>query len=322
MNTVYRSSRKYWGRRGRELVDIDFERAEEFAGMVEGSPLPEPGDGELDDPVDYLNATMFSLTGDACFWTDDGYWYYRGEKGSRGWERLIRELYARGMREGSGPHQHYRAADYFSRLSTDEFRQFLEEGGAGNLQLVEGRVANLNEAGRVLKEKYGGDFRNLLRRAGHYAPRIVTALSRNFPRTWGRDRFETEEGTVRIYKRASLAPILLYEGLPVRGYGQELYGLDRITVAADYRLPQVLRGLEVLKYAPSLDEKIRRKEVLEEGSPEELAIRTATIVACNAIMKELQKRGDYNIAHVDAFLFFKGREFRAEEFHRVRTLNY
>jgi len=52
---------------------------------------------------------------------------------------------------------------------------------------------------------------------------------------------------------------------------------------ADYQVPRVLRALGVLEYCPSLADRINRHDLLEEGGPEELAIRAATIIACEAI---------------------------------------
>ena len=79
----------------------------------------------------------------------------------------------------------------------------------------------------------------------------------------------SREGDTQLLKKA-----------PVEAHFLALAGL---TAMADYQVPRVLRALGVLEYCPSLADRINRHDLLEEGGPEELAIRAATIIACEAI---------------------------------------
>lgn len=56
-----------------------------------------------------------------------------------------------------------------------------------------------------------------------------------------------------------------------------------LTAFADYQVPRVLRALGVLDYSPSLADRVDHHHLLEEGGQEELSIRAATIIACEAI---------------------------------------
>ena len=69
---------------------------------------------------------------------------------------------------------------------------------------------------------------------------------------------------------------MLYEAFGGGGMG-DLYRTEELTVFADYKLPQVLRRLGVLRYAPHLAERIDRLKPLEAGSREEGEIRAATV---------------------------------------------
>lgn len=54
---------------------------------------------------------------------------------------------------------------------------------------------------------------------------------------------------------------------------------SELTLFADYQLPWVLRGLGVLEYAPALAAAVDSQQLIPKDSPEERAIRAATILA-------------------------------------------
>lgn len=90
-----------------------------------------------------------------------------------------------------------------------------------------------------------------------------------------------------------------------------------VTCFADYQVPKVLRGLGVLSYGKSLAALVDSGAILQENSPEEIAIRAATVVACERI----------SVAHgvpperLDFWLWLRRNEF-SQPFHRVRTARY
>ena len=55
-------------------------------------------------------------------------------------------------------------------------------------------------------------------------------------------------------------------------YG-EFHDIDKITMFADYRVPQILNSLGCLWYSPLLENAIRRKEIIESGHKWEIQIR-------------------------------------------------
>jgi len=329
-------SRRYWEKRGKELVDIDFSRIREIAEEIASDRekrekllhLPDWRWKEYypADPVEYISHVGIAVAADACFWLEKGHWYFMGEKGASGWHKLTDVLRKRGDRKGKGKNSRERVASYLANLTLEEFEEILKIGGsnATELQLKRERVRNLNEYGRVLLEEYEGDFTNFLEAAGWEGPEIVEQLALKFPVAYGEDRVKTQEGVIPFDKRNHLVCIMLFEGLPSRGYGKNVKGLENMIPAIDYRIPQALRGMGALKYHDELARKIEKKEVLERNGREELAIRTAALVASYTFMKELQKfeeTRDVNAAHIDAYLFLRGRKM-GDNFHRVRTLAY
>lgn len=64
------------------------------------------------------------------------------------------------------------------------------------------------------------------------------------------------------------------ESFEGKGLG-DLHRTEELTVFTDYRLPQVLRRLSVLRYAPHLADQVDRREPLGAASREEVEIRLA-----------------------------------------------
>jgi hypothetical protein len=68
---------------------------------------------------------------------------------------------------------------------------------------------------------------------------------------------------------------------------------EQLTMFADYRVPQILRQLEIMEYTPELATKIDNEEELPYSSPEEVEIRASTVIAVEMIMEKI--RGDPEI---------------------------
>jgi hypothetical protein len=60
-------------------------------------------------------------------------------------------------------------------------------------------------------------------------------------------------------------------------------GVSDLTMFADYRVPQLLHHLNVTVYPPPLQDLLRSLTPLAAGSPEEVSIRAASIVAVERI---------------------------------------
>lgn len=90
-----------------------------------------------------------------------------------------------------------------------------------------------------------------------------------------------------------------------------------LTCFADYQVPKVLRGLGILVYAPKLQAMVDRGELLEQDSPMEVAIRAASIIACEMI----SKKKNVSSAELDFWLWQRRNDFDGL-FHRTLTRRY
>lgn len=65
--------------------------------------------------------------------------------------------------------------------------------------------------------------------------------------------------------------------------------IGKLTMFADYRVPQILHHLRILTYPPSLIEMLESEAPLLPGSREEISIRTASIVAVERLREEITR---------------------------------
>lgn len=94
---------------------------------------------------------------------------------------------------------------------------------------------------------------------------------------------------------------------------------------ADYRVPQILRAMKVLEYSEELSSKIDSKQEIPFGSPEEIEIRAATVIAVDLLQTELVQKGiDILVIELDWLLWQIGEKMKDElqPHHRTLTIYY
>ena len=157
-------------------------------------------------------------------------------------------------------------------------------GGTGDLQLLESRVRSLNELGQMLMREYKSKAYNVVEAAAQSALQLVRLVADKLPSF--RDSAEYHGKKVFFYKRAQLFAADLYGALQGKGLGL-FHDIDLLTAFADYKLPQVLRHIGILRYEKALAQKVDHHTLLDAGSPEEVEIRANTIWAVELIHQEL-----------------------------------
>jgi Queuosine salvage protein len=177
-------------------------------------------------------------------------------------------------------------AGWLAEVTEEELRGVFR-GGSSELQLLDERARILREAGRVLLDRYGGRFSNVLgRRSRLYdgGDGFLEVLTRDFPRFDDAASYNGE--TVRFWKLAQLSVWILEATLP-GGTGFE--DLDRLTAFADYIVPAALRVLGITRYSDALEATIRDGELIGAGSPWEVEIRAHTIHACEELARRVNE---------------------------------
>jgi len=209
---------------------------------------------------------------------------------------------------------------YLASLSSDELQGIL--GGRGTLQLMNERAYNLNELGSILIDDYAGDPVRLVEAAQGSAVALAGIMADTFPSFCDVAIYEGQ--AVYFYKRAQILAADLHGAFSGSGYGG-FSDIHQLTAFADYKLPQVLRHLGILRYDPDLADRIDAYKLIDPGSPEEVEIRANTIWAVELIRKQAAALGaDLMSSHIDWLLWNLGQNdaFRIKPYHRVRTIFY
>lgn len=103
-------------------------------------------------------------------------------------------------------------------------------------------------------------------------------------------------------KKLFLTPVLM------AGFVYSFNGHDVKTeglAPADYRIPQTLHNIGILRFSDRLVNFLDREEIMPENSEYVRSIRAASIIS---VEKILQLRPDIKLHHIDGDLWYKGRK--------------
>ena len=196
-----------------------------------------------------------------------------------------------------------------------------------DIPLAGERQKNIQEAARVLQEKFSGFVISVFEEARWDAWLIAQLLVQSFPLTFGSDWYDVDGVRLMLAKRAQLLP-MLYDGRSQSSSGalKNLLSMEKIGPICDYQLPKTLEHLGILRYHPEFKKKIQDKVVILKGSPEEIEIRTATSVSVHYLLRHINARRKANelkeihSGHIDN-LFFAGRKLDINH-HITPTMAY
>lgn len=233
----------------------------------------------------------------------------------------------RGVEEGQELH----SASWLADVEDEDVAHLLRPAeGHPEIPLFEARIHNLRELGRGLLA-LGSDTpaTALITSAQGSAVSLIREVVRRFPSfndiaIWDRADTGLPGHEVRFYKRAQILAGDLAGGLAGSPLGQ-FRDLDELTAFADYKVPQVLRQLEILCYSDALASRISRREYLPAGSAEEIEIRAGTIWGCELLRQALSGRGQRVSAHeLDWRLWTMGQSLPrgTEPYHLTPTIFY
>lgn len=250
-----------------------------------------------------VNLVFFETAVNFCFWADvDQPKWVIERSGERfgGWYALA-ACFDRAATAGTPVYD----AGFMAELTTTQARQlFAGVAGSPEIPLLEQRVKNLNEAGRYLLQHYDGSAMKLLASVDFSAPRLAEKVTTEISSF--RDGAMYDGSWVWILKRAQILGSDLSQ-LHVRYPDFSMRDCEQLTAFADYRLPQILRHYGVMVYSVELSTTIDTGTHLEAGSEAEVAIRAATIDACERLKATLV---DFTSADIDLGLWLLSQDMR------------
>ncbi|XP_053687784.1 queuosine salvage protein [Sabethes cyaneus] len=263
-----------------------------------------------------------------CFWTPGNAtkWKVKGETGYFSLCAAINRALEEGI-DITNP-------AYYSKITLEELENILRsDDGVTKAPLLEERVQCLHEVGKTLLEKYDGKFENCVKACAGSAVALLELVTREFP--CYRDEATYGDKRVAIYKRAQILIGDLWACY--RGEGLGLFNdIEKITMFADYRIPQVLVHFKTLEYSAELMETLKAGTLLENGSAEEVEIRGASIYIVERlkqlVLEELKANHpdlsskNVNAVLLDHFLWDYRRKNAAEleyiPFHKTISVYY
>lgn len=253
-----------------------------------------------------------------CFWPDPGKpkWKvsYQGELHD-GYMALAASL-KKAIEGGDKLYE----AERMASVTKSELEHIFR--GEKMIPMLEERVANVREAGRVLLERYDGSFANAVESAQNSAVTLTRLLVEQFPSF--KDEAVYKGAVVKFYKRAQITVTDLIGSFDGKGLGF-FQDAGQLTAFADYKIPQVLEALNILEYSSELAERLERYELLPSGDPREVEIRAGMVWAVERISQELRGQGRVVLPYeLDWFLWRLGQSPSLGEkpYHRTRTIFY
>lgn len=113
---------------------------------------------------------------------------------------------------------------------------------------------------------------NLLDEAGGSAAKLVNLLAQDFDCFRDVHHFEGSPKPIRILKRAQILVADMWACFQGESFGK-FHDIDKITMFADYRIPQILVSLNALYLSPSVASAIKSNKMIESGCSWEVQLR-------------------------------------------------
>ncbi|KAJ7752758.1 hypothetical protein DFH07DRAFT_518051 [Mycena maculata] len=173
------------------------------------------------------------------------------------------------------------------------------EGCSETIPLLVERILVMREVGSILCDGFGGSFQGFLdefqrqHNGEGSALQLVQLVVETFPSF--RDEVYLDGRKVCLWKRAQILVAetwaAFYPAAPETTHplfpGPSGPAIHQLTMFADYRVPQILHHLRILSYPPALLQLLRTGTMLAPGSPEELSLRAASVVAVERVRAEM-----------------------------------
>lgn len=210
-------------------------------------------------------------------------------------------------------------ADYWVSADAEAIRDALCD--SGELLMMDERLRIVRETGETLIDRFDGQFINGVDSVNDRAWPLAVLLMTNFDSF--RDVGRYRDQPVYFLKRAQICPLDLSMAWQTHGH-PPLSGLEELTAFADYRVPQALRHLGILRLSPPLADAIDSETEIEKDSVQEIELRAASIHAVDRMRIAAADAGKAVPAwQIDWYLWGLARTAEiAANHHRTRTVNY
>lgn len=197
-------------------------------------------------------------------------------------------------------------------MTFDEFKDFMK--GNVEIPLIHERYEILVNISKIVNEKMNGNFyqytKNIVRDIN-----LINILIDNFPTF--KDIRTYKGKKVYFYKLASLLTSDILHARKIKEGIEVDY--SNIAGCSDYKIPQIIRDLNIIEYSSQLGELVDSKTPIMENNPMEVEIRASVIEVERYIVDKTNECG----IEVNDYLWLKSKTNKNDRpYHLTRTINY
>lgn len=204
----------------------------------------------------------------------------------------------------------------YGYLNFEEVQDLFKTDQGECLPMCKERWEIMTSNAHILKDRFDGTARRILEMADFDAIRIVEIITENFPNF--NDTADYKGQSVSFHKRAQIFVADVYSAV---GCPDFIKNIEKLTMFADYRVPQVLLSMNILIYSDRLLRTLEER-LLVCGEPMEVEIRAASIQAVELLCK---KMGKCAFAIDYALWDYAGdhwEQVNSFSIHKIRTIYY
>lgn len=203
--------------------------------------------------------------------------------------------------------------EFWVTATIDDWKDIFRSETETEVPLIEKRLEVTREAGRVLVSEYHGSALELVESMDHSALNLIEFLHTHINSY--KDECEYNGRNVYFLKRAQILAADLHFGC-IGGDDSvskacQFYDIDKLTMFADYRVPQVLNYMGLIVYSNELLEEMTERPHFPSGSQMECEIRAASILSVERLKTHI---GCCSVL-IDFVLWTYAKEHSAEMAH-------
>lgn len=203
----------------------------------------------------------------------------------------------------------------FDNLTKEKFKKYLQ--GNIDIPLLEERYQIIKNINKVVNEKMDGDFYNAIYNLTN-DEELFKFIIDNFEDF--KDIRTYEGKTIYFYK---LAQLLTSDILHIREKKENIkVDYSHLVGCSDYKIPQGLRALNLVKYNEELANIVDNKIEIKENSKYEVEIRATVIYVIDEIKRLLNNKVNAIELNDYIWLMSKNKELPKRPYHLTRTTNY
>ena len=203
----------------------------------------------------------------------------------------------------------------FSNITKEEFKEILK----GNIEipLFEERYNIIRNVCKIINEKMNGNFYIFIKDITIDIELFDIIV--NYFSSFKDERIYNDK-KIYFYK---LAQLLTSDILHIRERKENIkVDYSHLVGCADYKIPQVMRGLGILEYSDKLSNIIDSKKEIDVNSEYEVEIRANMLVVIDLMKNKLEDR--VCAIDINDYIWKQGRNknIELEPYHLTRNTNY